>query len=106
VYTQTRLFRQNAETVSTGGDGAVYAYFYDKKTREIFKIDPETLNFEYMFDIDLNKSAWLYPGEGDALFYGVGEYLYSIDEKGKTKTVFKWGTNGMYTVRSFTDCPT
>jgi hypothetical protein len=80
---------------SKGGDGAVYAYYFDKKTREIFKINPETLNFEYMFDIDFMKSATLYPGEGDALFYGVGEYLYSIDEKGKTKRVFKWGTNGI-----------
>jgi hypothetical protein len=81
--------------VNKGGDGAVYAYWFDEEIRQFYKIDPKTLTSKYMFDLGIEESASLYPGEGTTLFYGVGEYLYSIDEKGKTKRVFKWGTDGI-----------
>jgi hypothetical protein len=81
--------------VNKGGDGAVYAYWFDEEIRQFYKIDPITLTSEYMFDLGIEETAALYPGTGGALFYGVGESLYAIDEKGNTKPVFEWGTDGI-----------
>ncbi|MDR0991431.1 MAG: hypothetical protein LBL87_00840 [Ruminococcus sp.] len=81
--------------VSKGSDGAIYAYWFDKQTRQIYKINPKTLTSKHMFDIDIEKSAWLYPGEGDTLFYGYSKKLYAIDKTGKAKEVFEEVINGV-----------
>jgi hypothetical protein len=81
--------------VNTGGDGAVYAYWYEAEMRKVYKIDPRTLSSRYVFDIDIEDGVILYPGMGTALFYGVGITLNSIDKQGKVKPVFEWGTNNI-----------
>jgi hypothetical protein len=81
--------------VNTGGDGAVYTYWYEAEMRKVYKIDPRKQTSKYAFDVSLEESVWLYTGKDNALFYGVGVTLNAIDADGKIKPVLEWGTNGI-----------
>jgi hypothetical protein len=85
----------NMLLLCNGSDGKAYTYWYDEENIEIYKLDPEKLTADFVFDIDSDNSLWFYPGMGTALFYGVGETLNSIDIQGSVKPVFEWGTNGI-----------
>jgi hypothetical protein len=80
---------------SKGSDGAVYVYYIDEINREVYKINPTSLSSQYIFDLSIEDSSWLYPGDSGYLFYGAGLSLIGINADGSTDDVMKWGTYGV-----------